>query len=112
MTGGAGISIEPFENARIAFLSKYVSRQYLDNTSMKSRSLDPYYVQDARVSYSLPNRLFKSTDLILQVNNVFNKKYEANGYTFSYLYDGSLTTENFYFPMAGTNFMFAVNIGL
>ena len=112
VTGGAGISIEPFENARIAFLSKYVSRQYLDNTSMKSRSLDPYYVQDARVSYSLPNRLFKSTDLILQVNNVFNKKYEANGYTFSYLYDGSLTTENFYFPMAGTNFMFAVNIGL
>ena len=112
VTGGAGISIEPFENARIALLSKYVSRQYLDNTSMKSRSLDPYYVQDARVSYSLPNRLFKSTDLILQVNNVFNKKYEANGYTFSYLYDGSLTTENFYFPMAGTNFMFAVNIGL
>ena len=112
VTGGAGISIEPFENARIAILSKYVSRQYLDNTSMKSRSLDPYYVQDARVSYSLPNRLFKSTDLILQVNNVFNKKYEANGYTFSYLYDGSLTTENFYFPMAGTNFMFAVNIGL
>ena len=111
VTGGAGISIEPFENARIALLSKYVSRQYLDNTSMKSRSLDPYYVQDARVSYSLPNRLFKSTDLILQVNNVFNKKYEANGYTFSYLYDGSLTTENFYFPMAGTNFMFAVNIG-
>ena len=83
VTGGAGISIEPFENARIALLSKYVSRQYLDNTSMKSRSLDPYYVQDARVSYSLPNRLFKSTDLILQVNNVFNKKYEANGYTFS-----------------------------
>jgi iron complex outermembrane receptor protein len=43
---------------------------------------------------------------------VFNKKYEANGYTFSYLSGGALTTENYYFPMAGTNVLFALNIGL
>jgi hypothetical protein len=28
------------------------------------------------------------------------------------LYDGTITTENFYYPMAGTNFMAGVNIKL
>jgi len=36
--------------------------------------------------------------------------YEPNGYTFSYYYGGSLTTENYYFPMAGRNFMVGVNV--
>jgi iron complex outermembrane receptor protein len=112
IVGGGAVEIKPFKNANIGLISKYVSRQYLDNTSLKTRSISPYYVQDARISYSLPNRLFKSTDLVLQVNNVFNKKYEANGYTFSYLSGGALTTENYYFPMAGTNVLFALNIGL
>lgn len=112
VVGGGAVDIKPFKNASISLISKYVSRQYLDNTSLKTRSLNPYFVQDARISYSLPNRLFKSTDLVLQVNNVFNKKYEANGYTFSYVAGGALTTENYYFPMAGTNVLFALNIGL
>jgi len=43
---------------------------------------------------------------------VFNKKYEPNGYTYSYIYGGQTITENFLFPMATTNFMLAVNIKL
>lgn len=112
LVAGVSLDIIPFKNASLNLSGKYVSRQYLDNTSANSRSLDPYYVQDARITYRLPRMLFKSTTLILQVNNVLNKKYEANGYTFSYLYGGSLATENFYFPMAGANMMFAVNIDL
>lgn len=112
VVGGAAINIEPAKNVGINISGKYVSRQYLDNSSLKSRSLNAYYVQDMRLSYLIPNKFFKSTSLILQVNNILNKKYEANGYTFSYLYGGSLSTENYYFPMAGTNIMFAVNINL
>jgi len=112
VVGGAAVSIRPFRNAEINFSGKYVSRQYLDNTSSKSRSLDPYYVQDARISYMLDRVVFKSTTLLLQVNNLFNKKYEANGYTFSYKAGGELITENYYFPMAGTNVMFGINIEL
>lgn len=112
IVGGASLNIKPVKNAEINLMGKYVSRQYLDNTSRKERSLDPYYVQDARISYSIPNKFFKGTNLIFQVNNVFNKKYVANGYTFSYQYGGSVLTENYYFPMAGTNVMFAVNLEL
>ncbi|MFT3822344.1 MAG: TonB-dependent receptor [Chitinophagaceae bacterium] len=112
VTGAATISIFPLPNFTIALPAKYVSRQYLDNTSDKTRSLDPFYVQDARVSYTLRKVVFKETTFIFQVNNVFNKKYEPNGYTYSYQYGGSLVTENYYFPMAGTNVMAAINIKL
>ena len=44
------------------------------------------------------------------INVIFDKKYEPSGYTFSYIYGGAFTTENFFYPMAGTNFMLAVNI--
>lgn len=112
VTGAGSLNIIPLKNAEINLFAKYVSRQYLDNTSDKERSLDPYYVQDLRLSYSFKRFLFKETNLILLVNNIFSKEYEPNGYTFSYISGGSITTENYYYPMAGRNFMVALNIKL
>jgi iron complex outermembrane recepter protein len=112
VVGGASLIFKPFRNGEIIFISKYVGRQYLDNTSSKERSLDPFYVQDARIAYSLANKLFKATHFIFQVNNLFDKKYVANGYTFSYQSGGEFISENYYFPMAGINVMFGVNIEL
>jgi len=107
---GGNINFIPVKNGEISLISKYVGRQYLDNTSQRSRSLNPYYLQDIRLSYLIEKKIFKATNIILQLNNVFNKKYEPNGYSFSYIYGGDLTTENFYFPMAGFNFIVGVNV--
>lgn len=101
----------PLKNFSIALPGKYVGRQYLDNTSDKSRSLNAFFVQDLRLSYTLHEKLFRQVNFIIQVNNVFNKKYEPNGYTYSYQYGGDLVTENYYYPMAGTNFMAGLNVG-
>lgn len=111
VVANSSISFIPVKNGEISLLSKYVGRQYLDNTSQKGRSLNPYFVQDVRLAYSLFSKIFKEVDIIVQLNNVFNKKYEANGYTFSYI-SGGLTTENYYFPMAPANFMVGVNVRL
>ena len=46
----------------------------------------------------------------MHVNNIFSDKYEPNGYTFSYIFGGKQTTENFYFPMATINWMAGINI--
>jgi iron complex outermembrane receptor protein len=112
VVGFGSINIMPLKNAEISFQSKYVGRQFLDNTSHLSRSLDPYFVENIRLSYSLLKPVFKKVDFIFQVNNVFNNLYEANGYTYNYIYGGQFTVENYYFPMAGTNFMAAINIKL
>ena len=60
----------------------------------------------------MKTRLIKEINWGLQVNNIFNKLYEPNGYTYSYYFGGKLETQNFYYPMAGTNFMIAMNIKL
>jgi iron complex outermembrane recepter protein len=110
VVGGLTVNIIPCKNATFTLLSKYVSRQYLDNAELTSRSLDPYFVQDARLSVTVPNKIVSNVNIIAQVNNVFNKMYEPNGYTFSYFYQNKMTTENYFFPMAGTNYMLGLNI--
>jgi len=69
-------------------------------------------VNDARVVYTFRKKIVREGNIILQVNNLFNKKYEPNGYTYNYIYGGSLSVNNYYFPMAGTNFMIGVNLKL
>lgn len=108
----AGINFIPVKNGEINFQSKYVGRQFLDNTSHVSRSIDPYFVENIKCSYTLLKKVGKEVNFIFQVNNVFNKMYESNGYTFNYISDGKFTVENYYFPMAGINFMAAINIKL
>lgn len=107
---GATISFIPLKNTELSFISKYVGKQYLDNTQNETRKLNAFYTQDARFIYTITKGCLKELNIILQANNLFNKLYEPNGYTFSYYYGGSLTTENYYFPMAGTNFMVGVNL--
>lgn len=112
IVGGATLNIVPSKNIEINLLSKYVGKQYLDNTQSETKKLDAFYTQDARIIFTLKNKLVNECNIIGQVNNVFNKKYEPNGYTYGYIYAGNLITENFYFPMAGTNFMIGLNIKL
>ncbi len=96
----------------ISLINKYVSKQYLDNTQNENRSLKSYLLQDVLISYKPTIANLKNTNFILQVNNLLNKKYEPNGYTFGYISSGSRTDENFYFPMAGINFMIGLNVRL
>jgi iron complex outermembrane recepter protein len=109
---GSTISLLPVKNAEINLIGKYVSKQYLDNTQNENRKLNGFYTQDARLAYTFKKAFIKEATVMLQANNLFNKKYEPNGYTFSYITGSVLTTENFYFPMAGRNFMIGVNVKL
>jgi iron complex outermembrane receptor protein len=114
VVGAASFNFLPCPHVELSLLSKYVGKEYLDNTQNEGRKLDPFYVQDVRAIYTINTRWLKEIKIIGQVNNVFNGKYEPNGYTFSYIPDRSttITTENYYFPMAGVNFMIAVNVRL
>ncbi len=110
VVAGYTLSIQPLKNLQLDILGKYVGRQYLDNTGSKNRSLDPYYTNDVRMRYTLPQNLFKELGLQLMVNNVFNKKYEPNGATYTWIENGETVSDNYYYPMAGTNFMVGLNV--
>jgi iron complex outermembrane receptor protein len=108
--GGYTLTAKPVRNLEISLLGKYVSRQYLDNTSTKARSLDGYYTNDLRINYVIPQPLFKELGLQFMLNNIWNKKYSPNGWTYAYKEDGVEKSTNGYYPMAGANFFAGVNI--
>ena len=89
-----------------SILRKFVGKQYLDNTSDDARSLQAYNTHDLRFKYTLK----KGPALTLLLNNVLNEMYSSNGYTYSYRYGGTTTTENFYYPQAGFNFLLGASI--
>ena len=112
LIGAFTISIIPFKNSEINFQEKFVGRQYLDNTSNNQRMLKAYQTADLRFDYHFLLKKKIKMDVFVQGNNIFSKKYEANGYTYSYIYDGNFTTENYYYPMATFNVMTGLGIRL
>jgi len=97
------------KNLELALLTKYVGKQYLDNTSSETRKLDAYFTNDIRLTWTVKPAWMKEIGFNLLVNNILNEKYESNGYTYGYFSGGVQTRENFYFPQAGTNFLVGVN---
>lgn len=100
-----GINYEPIKNLEINLLSKYVGKQYLDNTSNEARKLDAYLTSNLTVNYTIKTWGFKEIQIGVLCNNLFNTFYENNGYTFGYIASGKKITENYYYPQAGRNFL-------
>ncbi len=92
--------------------TNFVSRQYLDNTENIDRSLPCYSASDANVSYTWkPNKAIKECIFGLNFNNIFNRRYAANGWVYSSIVeDYGHPNENRYYqigfiPMAGFTMM-------
>lgn len=114
--GAGGITLSPFRYMskgqvfEIDLLAKYVGRQYLDNTSNEDRSIDPYNLVDARIRYSIQTKPFRELGFNLMLNNIMDRQYVSNGYTFSFVEGGALNTFNYFYPQAGFNFLLGVTM--
>ena len=96
----------------------YVSRQYLDNTENKDRSLPAYSASDVRLSYTLhlPQLCIRDAILGVNVNNVFDAHVATSGWVYSSILDDyGHPNENRYYqigfiPMAGRTVMGSVTL--
>jgi iron complex outermembrane receptor protein len=112
LIASAGIGYEPIKNLEINLLGKYVGEQFLDNTSSANRMLEDYFVTNLAASYTIVNWGLKEIRIGLQVNNLFNERYENNGYTWGYIAGGQRIIENFYYPQAGRHFLARLTVKL
>ena len=92
--------------------TNFVSKQYLDNTENADRSLPCYSASDANISYTWkPNKAIKECIFGLNFNNIFNRRYAANGWVYSSIVEEyGHPNENRYYqigfiPMAGFTMM-------
>ena len=120
--GSSTISFYPTKGAEIAFISKYVSRQYLDNTSninppgyppsdpTSNRYLNGYFLNGIRLAYNFSTKGIKNIGVTLLVNNIFSEKYESNGATYPDIEGGKVVNYNYFFPQAPINFLLGLNL--
>jgi iron complex outermembrane receptor protein len=120
--GSSEVSYHPVNNAEIAFISKYVSRQYLDNTSninppgypasdpQSNRYLNSYFVNGVRLGYNFSIKDVKNIGLTLLINNIFSEKYESNGANYPDIEHGKVVNYNYFFPQAPINFLLGLNV--
>jgi len=112
------------DNMSAQFISKYVSDQYIDNTSSADRMLNAYLIHNGRLIWDINSKLFSSAKLTLQVNNLLNEKYANNAWVYRFISEewdptGSDPYVNTnseggydmagYFPQAGRNFLVGIN---
>ena len=59
---------------------RFIGKQYLDNSESEDLSINSYSVTDISVSFDFSGKNSKiPLSLQLNVNNLFNKKYETHG---------------------------------
>ena len=105
----------PTENLYVAFLSKYVSEQYMSNLNSevsKQDILTSYFTSDFNITYKIfPKKIFKSITISALVNNIFNKEYVDRGFYFTFddtwSNPGQTTTIDGagFYPQATRNFL-------
>jgi iron complex outermembrane receptor protein len=98
------------EQFAVHMISKYVGKQYFDNTGSSERKIDPYLVNNLRLDINPKVKKIKSLEFRLQINNLLNARYESNGYGGVWYEDGIEKTWAYYFPQAGINFMVSAAI--
>ncbi|MWB95676.1 TonB-dependent receptor [Flavobacterium sp. GA093] len=109
---GNRLTFMPIKDLQFSLLSKFVGEQFMGNIDSEFSKLDSYFVNDLNVSYEFkPKTIFKSIMVSLLVNNIFDLKYESNGYFYTYDDNYSnppaiTTIEGAgYYPQAGTNLL-------
>ncbi len=109
IVAGGEIRVMPFKGFEVNLFPKYVGEQYLDNTSNDARKIEGYFVNDLRLAYAFSNKWTEEIQFSLLINNLLDKEYVSNGFTYSYVV-GDVITENFYYPQAGINFMAGLTV--
>ncbi len=107
------ISYQPLTNLGFRLIGKYVSRQYLDNTSDIEKSIPAYFVSNASVNYSFKPMNWGAIDLDLFVNNLLGTEYVANGYASTSFAENTGDERYHYvglYPQATRNFMVRMTV--
>jgi len=104
------LTYKPIKNLAVSWNSRYIGRQYIDNTSNRERSLNDYFVNGLGASYSVHPRWMKEIAFNLTVNNILSAKYESNAWVYPYLQGGTYYESNGYFPQAPVNYLLGVSL--
>jgi iron complex outermembrane recepter protein len=110
VTGTSDLTINIHRGVDLHVISKFIGKQYFDNTMSSDRMIDPYFINNIRIDFEPVIRNLKRVEFQVLVNNVLNEVYESNAYGGNWYEDGVEKTWSYYFPQAGINYMARISI--
>ena len=111
VVGAAIATLQPFKNAKLQLIGKYVGKQYADNSSREEMKVDPYFLLNARASYifhfNQGRHNHNELEIQLAVNNILDHDYRLSAYSSSTVnaITSEFTYDRTYFQQPGINFM-------
>jgi iron complex outermembrane receptor protein len=105
LIAGSALMYAPLKGLEVSLLTKYVGKQYLDNTTSEDRTLEAYLVNDLRLSYRWQPTFMKEISVSMLANNIFHVMYSSNGYTYGYFGGPTEYRQNYFYPQAGRNYL-------
>lgn len=100
----------PLKHFNIGFVTKFVSKQYLDNSSNDHYILKPYSTTNLNLSYEFHTKIIPEIGLFFNINNLFNAQYESNAWLYKYYKEGIEKFEDGYYTQAGINFLGGIRL--
>lgn len=106
----------PSEVFQVNLISKFVGEQYMGNIDSDVSLLDSFFTNDINIVYQWKNPpLFRSIEFKGLINNVFDVRYESNGYFYFFdTQNDAGQVETFegagFYPQAGINFLAGVTL--
>lgn len=94
----------PVKNFNIGLATKFIGKQYIDNSSNEQFIIKPYTITNLNFSYMFPEFKKIKASLFFSINNLFDARYESNAWLWKAYVDGSEYYEDGYYPQAGINF--------
>jgi len=107
---GSILTYKPFKGVTASLHSKYIGKQYIDNTSSEDRFLHPYFVNNLVLGYQFRVKPFSEIGISLMINNLFSQYYETNAWIYRYNHEGRQYNMNGYFPQALINYMVGITL--
>ena len=107
---GSVLTYKPIRNLSISLNSRYIGKQFIDNTSNPDHSLDPYFINGLTAGYSFVLNPFREIGFNLSLNNIFGVKYETNGWVYQYFSGNQRYEVNGYFPQSMFGFLFGITL--
>lgn len=113
-------------NTSMNFVSKYVGKQYIDNTSSNDRQLDDYLISNLQIDYKLKSTIFNTAKISILINNIFDNEYISSAWLYRFISEGfdprdsdhyvtkdSDSRYNMagYFPQATRNYLVGLTLG-
>ncbi len=94
----------------IALISKFVGKQFADNTENNERVIDPYLLNDIKLSYAIKCVSINELYISFITQNVLNQEYESNAWIYRYITDNVENQMVGYYPQAGRNWVLQLSI--